>query len=75
MNTLIKRSSSTVAKSVNKIVEITNPFSGKKIQNTNIKDKEFMKDILENYFPGIHSENLPNFEDKPKPKSTKSNKS
>jgi hypothetical protein len=73
MNTLIKRSSSNVAKGVKKIVEITNPFSGKKIQNTNITNKEFLKEILENYFPGIHSENLHNFEDKPKP--TKSKKS
>lgn len=73
MNTLIKRSSSNVAKGVKKIVEITNPFSGKKIQNTNITNKEFLKEILENYFPSIHSENLHNLEDKPKP--TKSKKS
>ena len=70
MNTLIKSSSSTVAKSVKKIVEITNPFSGKKIQNTNITNKEVMKDILENYFPGII--NIP--KSKNIPKSTKSKK-
>ena len=75
MNTLINRSGSSMALKVKKIVEITNPISGKKIQNTNIKDKEFMKEILENFFPNINNQDLINSENKVKSTSTKSKKS
>ena len=75
MNTLINRSGSSMALKVKKIVQITNPISGKKIQNTNIKDKEFMKEILENFFPNIDNQDLIYSENKVKSISTKSKKS
>lgn len=75
MNTLINRSGSSIALKVKKIVQITNPISGKKIQNTNIKDKEFMKEILENFFPNIENKDLIYSENKVKYTSTKSKKS
>ena len=72
MNTLINGSKSTFASRVKKIVQITNPISGKKIQNTNVKDKEFMKEILENFFPNINNnQDLINSEDKPKSSNSK----
>ena len=75
MNTLINRSGSSIALKVKKIIQITNPISGKKIQNTNIKDKEFMKEILENFFPNIENQDLIYSENKVKSTSTKSKKS
>ena len=75
MNTLINGSKSSLANRVKKIVQITNPISGKKIQNTNIKDKEFMKEILENFFPNIDNQDLINYHNKLKSTSTKSKKS
>ena len=74
MNTLINGSKSSLANRVKKIVQITNPISGKKIQNTNIKDKEFMKEILENFFPNINNQDLINSENKLKSTTTKSKK-
>lgn len=74
MNTLINGSKSSLANRVKKIVQITNPISGKKIQNTNIKDKEFMKEILENFFPNIDNQDLINYHNKLKSTTTKSKK-
>ena len=75
MNSVINNSGLGLAKRVKKIVQITNPISGKKIQNTNVKDKEFMKEILENFFPNINNQDLINSENKVKSTSTKSKKS
>ena len=72
MNSVINNSGLGLAKRVKKIVQITNPISGKKIQNTNITNKEFLKEIIENYFPNINNHDLINSENKLK--STKSNK-
>ena len=75
MNTLINMSGSSIALKVKKIVQITNPISGKKIQNTNIKDKEFIKEILENFFPNINNQDLINSHNKLKSTTTKSKES
>ncbi len=45
-------------KNIKRVVELTNPISGKPIKNTSVTDINLMLQVLENYFPDVKTDDL-----------------
>tara|TARA_B100001057_G_C22522739_1_gene822525 strand:+ start:13 stop:213 length:201 start_codon:yes stop_codon:yes gene_type:complete len=45
-------------KNIKRIVELTNPISGKPIKNSSVTDLNLMLQVLENYFPDVKTDDL-----------------